>query len=121
MKLISWVVSVLVTVLIVCFAIANRTPVSVGLWPLADRLEIWLFVPILVAGFIGFLAGGLVAWTAQGRWRRLARERGRRIDRLNDQVRRLEAREASDTRTRDRSAALAPAAPPLQQIAGSRS
>lgn len=98
MKVIIWIVSILVAILLVCFALANRDTVSIGLWPLVDRLELRFFVAILLAGAVGFLAGGLVAWSAQSRWRRIARERGRRIQTLNDQVDRLEARVAEQRR-----------------------
>lgn len=124
MKVVNWIVILLVTILLVCFALANRNTVSLGLWPLVERLELRLFIPVMVAGLVGFLAGGFVAWSAQSRWRRLARERGRRNESLAEQVRRLEARLAEQERPAKAPAAL-PAATPtptpaLRQVGGSR-
>lgn len=121
MRFVSWIVTVVLTILLVCFALANRDTVSIGLWPLTERVDLRLFVALMLAGFIGFVAGGLVAWSAQSHWRRIARERGRRVQVLTEQVRTLEARLAE--RREPEAAPALPAAssnPPLRQVAGER-
>lgn len=120
MRLVSWIVTILLTILLVCFALANRDTVSIGLWPLTGRVDLRLFVALMLAGFIGFVAGGLVAWSAQSRWRRIARERGRRVQSLTEQVRTIEARLAERRQAEGATALPAATTPPLRQLAGER-
>ena len=66
---------------IVVFAIHNRGPVAMDLWPLTLDFAPPLYVLVLGVFVVGFLAGGLVAWLSAGRARSRARkERYRLID-----------------------------------------
>lgn len=79
-KLIRWAIRLLLLVLFVVFAIANREAVTVSLDPLPVAWPVPLFLVVFVAMFVGFVAGGGVAWMRAGRWRHRARaaERERR-------------------------------------------
>lgn len=79
-KLIRWAIRLLLLILFVVFAIANRDAVSVSFDPLPVTWPVPLFLVVFVAMFIGFVAGGGVAWLRASRWRQRARsaERERR-------------------------------------------
>jgi uncharacterized integral membrane protein len=76
MKLLSWLLVALVTVVLILFAVSNRETVSLGLWPLPALIDLPLYLVILGTLLVGFLAGELVAWIGGRHWRREAR-RGR--------------------------------------------
>ena len=90
MKLVFWIVVALIAAVLALFAISNRAAVALGLWPLPLELDLPVYLAILGALLIGFIAGVLAAWLA-GR-RRENRRRGRRIAALE---RELAAREAA--------------------------
>lgn len=87
-----WIVVLPLVVLVAVFAVLNRQPVTVDLFPLLLTLEIPLYLTILAAVFLGFVLGGLASWTAQGKWRRRARERARRVEHLEREISELGAR-----------------------------
>lgn len=91
MKLLSWIISIPLLVIGVVFAVVNRQNVDVLVWPFGIELQAPLFLVILVALFLGFLIGGLLAWfSAQATRRRQKR-------RQNEQIRSLE-RQLEDLR-----------------------
>lgn len=70
-KFLSGLIAVPVAIVIVVFAIANRQPVRVDLWPLAAPTDLPLSVVLMAAAVGGFLFGALVHWaiSAKLRWR----------------------------------------------------
>jgi len=76
-------------VVAVVFAVANRTPAALEIWPFGVSLEAPLFLVVLGAAFVGFVAGALVAWLSAGRARRRARAAERRVAELRREVARL--------------------------------
>ena len=92
MRLVHWVVTVPVAVVVVLFAVSNRDAVAVTLWPLPVRLEAPLYLVVLLALVVGFLVGEFIAWINAGRARRLARERARRIAALEHELAATQAR-----------------------------
>lgn len=92
MRLVHWVATLPLAVLVVLFAVSNREGVTVTLWPLPVRLEAPLYLVVLLALLVGFLIGELIAWINAGRTRRLARERARRIDALQRELAATQAR-----------------------------
>lgn len=80
MKYVTWVIVALAALLLAAFAIHNHQPVTLDLWPLPlGEVRIALFVLVLLAAFLGFLIGGVVAWFGGGATRRAARLRGRAL------------------------------------------
>ena len=73
-KPIRWLVRLLLLVLFVGFAVANRHAVTVSFDPLPLAWPVPLFLVVFAAMFIGFLAGGGVAWLRGSRWRQRARQ-----------------------------------------------
>jgi uncharacterized integral membrane protein len=68
-----------VAVVLVVFAISNRSSVALGLWPLPDAVELPLYLVILACLLVGFVVGEFAAWVAARRWRREVRRSAQRI------------------------------------------
>ncbi|HZB92334.1 MAG TPA: lipopolysaccharide assembly protein LapA domain-containing protein [Stellaceae bacterium] len=86
MKLVHWLVTLPVAIVAVAFAVENLERVPVGLWPFSDALFMPLYLVVLGALAVGFIAGEFVAWLNGGRWRREARRRRRRIEALEREL-----------------------------------
>ena len=82
MRLVYWLITALLALILVIFAVSNRGTVVVTFWPLPATLEAPLYLVLLLALLAGFLLGELVAWINAGRTRRALRERNRRIEAL---------------------------------------
>jgi lipopolysaccharide assembly protein A len=78
--------------LLVLFALTNRAPVTLGLWPTGLSLEAPLSLVILAAAAVAFLAGGLVVWVNELGQRRRARRAEAQIRKLDDEIAALRAR-----------------------------
>jgi uncharacterized integral membrane protein len=86
-RLVSLFILAPAAIILVALGVANRSPVQFTLDPFnpGNPLLSWqvpLFALIFAALIAGLLAGGLVTWLAQGRYRRLARDRKAEADRL---------------------------------------
>jgi uncharacterized integral membrane protein len=83
-------------IVLIALAVANRAVVQFTADPFnpGNPLLSWqmpLFVLLFLALITGLLIGGLVTWFAQGRYRRLARERKAETDRLVSDAQKREA------------------------------
>ncbi len=70
---ISWIAMIVVGILVVLFAISNRSTVMLELWPLPYLIPFPFYGAVLIAAILGFLGGAVVAWFSGGRTRRKAR------------------------------------------------
>jgi uncharacterized integral membrane protein len=86
MKILTWIILPLLTLLLAVFAVANREVVPISADPFPFTVEMPLFIVVFIALFIGLLAGGFLTWWRQGRWRKTARENRREVGRLNQQL-----------------------------------
>src|SRR5450631_1587510 len=78
-KFLSTLVLVLLGLIFIMFAVANRHLVTVSLDPFNSSdpsvgLRLPLFVVIIVVAITGVVAGGAATWFRQRRWRRAARQ-----------------------------------------------
>jgi hypothetical protein len=94
-RFLLWLIGLPATVLIIGFAIANRTVVDLSLDPfdsanpaVALRLPLWIVT--ILGLFLGVITGWIAAWLKQGKWRRLARELKSENSRLRSENARLE-------------------------------
>ncbi|MDB5649366.1 MAG: hypothetical protein JWL62_886 [Hyphomicrobiales bacterium] len=83
----KWLILAPVGLLLLVFAIVNRHMVTVVFDPLSSdtpgfQIVAPLFVILFLTGMLGVLAGGVVTWLAQGRYRRAARHARADIERL---------------------------------------
>lgn len=112
-RLLSTLIAIPLALLFVVFAISNRDLMTLALWPINYTLTLPIYLFGLGALFVGFVAGGLVAWSAGGRQRRRARTLASKNDWLEWEVRDLKRRmQRSAERERAQRAAPALAAAP---------
>jgi uncharacterized integral membrane protein len=76
-RLFGWLVGAPLAAALAIFAVANRTSVATDLWPLPWTVEAPLYLFVLVALLIGFLAGAFVAWISALAARRRIRAEAR--------------------------------------------
>ena len=74
MKYISWILTIPVAIVAVVFAVTNREPATLNLWPLGIELEVPLYILVLGSGLVGLILGGVITWLSAGRARRRARK-----------------------------------------------
>ena len=96
-SLISWIAMIIVGILVVLFAISNRSVVILELWPLPYFVPFPFYGAVLIAAFIGFVGGSIVAWFSAGSARRKARHAARKasglekdLDKLKEKIEELE-------------------------------
>ncbi|MEK7244892.1 MAG: lipopolysaccharide assembly protein LapA domain-containing protein [Pseudomonadota bacterium] len=63
-RLIGWLIGAPLAAAAAVFAVANRTSVVADLWPLPWTMEAPLYLFVLLALLVGFLAGAAVAWAS---------------------------------------------------------
>ena len=110
-------------VIIVSFAVSNRQPVDMALWPLPETISVQLFWVFLFGLVVGAVLGGLGAWLGGLRKRRDGRQMRRKAEDLEGQLRAIrQQQEAAEAKAYEeaKAARLAVAAnvAPLKRLAG---
>ena len=105
MKLLRWLITVSLAIVIVVFALNNRAPVAVDLFPFGLEISWPLFVFVFLGMGIGGITGLVFAWFSGHAARKTARERKARIRELERSVETLQTSADSGTQ-------LAPVRPP---------
>jgi putative membrane protein len=72
-RVISGLIGAALALVVVAFAISNRTGVELSFWPLPYVASLPTYILVLVPLVVGFLLGGFGAWASAFRWRRQAR------------------------------------------------
>lgn len=89
-QLFGIIIFVPLALIIGIFAVENRAPLALEIWPLPGIQEMWASVWILGLLAIGIIIGLVIGWLAGGS----ARRRARRAERLNRTLeRQLSARD----------------------------
>ena len=105
-QLLGIIVFIPLAVVIGIFAVENRAPLALDVWPFSGRVEMWASVWILGLLAIGIIAGLVIGWLAGGG----ARRRARRAERLNRTLeRQLLERDAETAETAAKAAGSASA------------
>lgn len=89
MRPLFWIVGVPSVLCVGFFAVANRHPVAIDLWPFAGRLELPLVAALAAALYLGFALGAAIAWWAGRSARRDGRAARRRAGHLEDELARM--------------------------------
>jgi uncharacterized integral membrane protein len=89
MPALSFLIRLIILVAAVFFSMANTDTVGVGIWPLEERIDMPLFLPILTAIALGFLLGWIRAWIKFGRTRQELRKARRELRDADLEVGRL--------------------------------
>lgn len=74
-RLISWLIMVPTAVAVVVFALNNKEPIALNLWPFAMVIEVQLYLLLTVVLGAGVVLGGVVSWAGGGRVRSQLRKR----------------------------------------------
>lgn len=117
-KIVSFLITLALGALAVSFAVSNRQPVEIGLWPLPFSVETGLFLAIFLAFLAGFVAGGAIMWVSDGRVRAQARKRGRAMRAMESKIVALEKRDATRDAKADTDGLPAPDGAPPTRLAG---
>jgi uncharacterized integral membrane protein len=86
------IISLLVLVVLVVFALSNTEPVRIGIWPTDYTLQTPLSIAVLVGAAVAFLLGGLLVWMSGFGQRRRARRAEENVRVLEERVEELKAR-----------------------------
>jgi uncharacterized integral membrane protein len=86
------IVTFVVCLPVVLFALSNTEIVRLGLWPTDYGIDVHLSIAILVAMAIAFLLGALVVWISELSVRRRARRAERTVRLLEAQIQALQVR-----------------------------
>ncbi len=109
MRLIGLVLTAILLLLLVLFAISNTAPVALLLWPFDLAWEVPLAGAVLGAAALAFILGALVAWGGALHYRRRARKMQRAAQLLEAELAELRAKEEAKSPS---------AVPPLDPPAG---
>jgi putative membrane protein len=82
----SWLITLPITLAVVVFAVSNRTPVEIDLFPLPWQPVLPAYLLVLASLFFGFLIGGTIAWLAGVPQRRRARRLSIEADLLSREL-----------------------------------
>lgn len=104
MKHLYWLVAAPLTILAVLFAISNRGPVELHLWPLPGSETVPIFLLAFGVFAVGFFAGGFISWISAGKTRSRARSAERKV--------RDEEREIADLKKKLEDSKTTNSAPP---------
>ena len=92
-KILRVVLGLVALVVVVAFAVANRTPVAVSLAPLPIVLELPVYGVFLLGLVLGALLGGIALWLGGARHRWRARRLRNQVGALESQMAVLKKRE----------------------------
>lgn len=73
-RLLTWLLVLPALLAVVVFALNNKVPIALDLWPSGYVVEMPAFLALFIALGLGVVLGGLVAWLGQGRVRAKLRE-----------------------------------------------
>lgn len=65
-RFISWLIMIPAAVAVVVFALNNKDPISLNLWPFALVVEQELYLVLTAVLGVGVLLGGVVSWSGGG-------------------------------------------------------
>ncbi len=88
MRTLNTVIAIVFAVLVILFAVSNRTEVDITLWPFPFQATLGVYAVVLIAVLIGFLCGMIATWFAHGTHRRERRRLRGRVKELEDSLRR---------------------------------
>src|SRR5215472_16893918 len=86
MRIVYWVLVAATAAVCAAFAISNRPPVSLVLWPLPFAIDLPLYLLVFAVLLIGFVLGAVTAWLGGWRRRRELRRSRRRIGTLEGEL-----------------------------------
>ena len=98
MNRLVWIVTIPVAIAVVLFAVVNRNPVALSLWPLPWDIEAPLFLFTLGTIVFGFLFGAAVTWISGGTTRQKLRATQRDLAHAQDELAAVKRQQANPAR-----------------------
>lgn len=92
MKFLSWLFFIVVAAAAAAFAVSNRQPVAIDLWPLPFAAALPLYVLVLGGFAAGFVIGAAIFWIKGLIWHGRAIDQRRAADSAETKAARLDAR-----------------------------
>ena len=120
MKFVYWAFAAIMIAAAVLFALSNKSPIEVGIWPL-PYLSIPTYVVVLGAFAIGFLSGGFMFWLRAIGAKAREKRTGRRAERLQRELDGLQTRGSAQDAKEGTGTSVIPATAhsnPLQNQSG---
>jgi hypothetical protein len=111
----SWLFSLPLMLGAICFAVGNREPTIITLWPFGIAYGLPIYLLALVPLGCGLLCGGLMQWVGSLRHRVAAQRLGKEVAKLKGENAELRAQLAQVPTT-----TATPAIEKMKQIAGLR-
>jgi uncharacterized integral membrane protein len=107
MRFLAWLVGIPVAILAILFAVSNRDPVTIGIWPFTEGVTAPSFVVALVPFALGLILGAGFAGigTVRARWRH--RGAARQVGRMQREMEEMRARHQRQSQIADQNV-LAP-------------
>ena len=81
-RILSWIVTLPIVILVVLFAVSNRDEITLRLLPFPFEKTIAIWQLTLIELFVGFLLGAIVTWIGDRLRRRETRLLARRVTEL---------------------------------------
>ena len=81
-EILRWILGLIVTVVAILFAVANRDSVPVTWSPFESAINLPVYAVALSGALLGFLIGGAFVWLDAGTVRRERRQQKKKISRL---------------------------------------
>jgi len=91
-KIMRLLIAIPLLLVMLLFALSNKTPVRLGIWPTDFTLQLPLSLAVLGGMAIAFLAGGVIVWFSELSQRRRARHAEQVVRLLEAQVQELKSR-----------------------------
>tara|TARA_Y100001934_G_scaffold283895_1_gene409272 strand:- start:6447 stop:6821 length:375 start_codon:yes stop_codon:yes gene_type:complete len=79
MRFLTWIIAIPVALIIVIFAISNRTPALIDLSPLPFLIDVPIWAIAVGAVLFGIIVGSTVRWLLDHRRRLLANSRAKKL------------------------------------------
>ena len=99
MRLLRLLIIIPLLLLLVLFALSNRAPLHLSLWPTDITADLPASAVILGAMAVAFLAGALLVWVGEFGRRRRARQADLSVKLLEEQVKALKAQQLAPNAT----------------------
>ncbi len=93
MKHLSWIITLPLLAIGLVFSIANQDLVTIDLWPLEREVSLPMYLVVLGAVFLGFLAGVVASWLAGGRRRQRSRANAFKVTTMEREIEQLKRRQ----------------------------
>ena len=94
MRTLNSVLAVVFALLVILFAVSNRTEVDITLWPFPFQATMGVYAVVLIAVLVGFLCGMIATWLMQAPHRRERKRLRGRVKDLEDSLRLQDSRGA---------------------------